>query len=174
MRRVLSEEEYLRILEGILRRDYYPTLPALLNPNEQYLTIEEFQAKFTSEDDHSFEMLVDKLNRERSKRYKRVFANNLKLLSASNESLLVENSSNDNYIEIRPSNTKFSNNAAAQSSKEGSVKEYVYNFVPMTPHNINNGNNMSPAGRNLLKSIRNKHINKEYPFGGSTPQKKSK
>lgn len=73
-RAVLSEEEYLERLEGVLKRQFYPELSAGKSQDET-LTVEEFQTRYTTEDDASFGALLDKLNAQRQQRNERRFHN---------------------------------------------------------------------------------------------------
>lgn len=190
-KRVLKEEEYMRVLEGILRRDYFPDLPPLLFEDEnEFLdtNLEDFQAAYTTEDDHSFNKLMDKLNRERRKRYKQTYTTDYQLITLSNPDnrSAIECQSEGNKLgpnTVIPQNTRLLDTKDDKSFTEGKIpipQPRLYtqqhpvrrNFVPMTPQN--NSGLTSPAARNLLRSIRSRAITKESPFGGSTPQRKPK
>jgi hypothetical protein len=78
---VLSEEEYGRRLEYILRRDFFPDLPATspstdpaVHHADMDLTLGDFQAAYTTEDDASFARLLERLNARRRQQNGRRFA----------------------------------------------------------------------------------------------------
>ena len=178
----------MRVLEGILRRDYFPDLPPLLFSDESEnsnLNLDEFQAAYTTEDDYSFNKLMDKLNRERRKRFKQTYKTDYQLITLSNPNVnsALEYPMDDektvvNEGIIRAENTRLLGDADEMPARDtlphtrrlAQQHPVRRNFVPMTPQN--SANVTSPAARNLLKSIRSRAITKESPFGGSTPQRK--
>lgn len=179
---VLREEEYLRVLEGILRRDYYPELPPLLTEEEKEFTLEGFQTQYRSEDDASFSALLAKANDERARLYKSKYSN---LIEHTAMPLLLSND-NNNYstsnVSIKPENTRIS--TMSNSTTKSSISGKRFNFVPMTPSSAitcspstrstitNNSGLLSPAARNLLRSVRKRQPHQ--PFGGATPSKNNK
>ena len=183
-RNVLREEEYLRILEGILRRDYFPELPALLYESEGGYTLDWFQTTHTTEDDASFAHLLDKANHARGRLYAQRYTNSLHLTTPSllptqlSNTLSVEDTSN---ILIQPQNTRSSGASSEAAVFKKPVKP-MYNFIPMTPtspthstHSTsttsNSSSTLSPAARNLLRSVRKRRHTTSSPFGGATPQR---
>lgn len=182
MRKVLEEEEYLRVLEGILRRDYYPELPPLLYEAEAKYTLEGFQAEYTTEDDASFSSVMRKLNKERSRLYSSRYHQRQNLpqpqqstpqpiQSAQHPTLT---NCTDQSVRIKPENTRTSvGHTDAHAFRKA---EKVYNFIPMTPTSTTVSNtstgSLSPAARNLLRSVRKRHLHAS-PFGGATPQRKN-
>ncbi|KAI8911526.1 hypothetical protein EDD86DRAFT_202626 [Gorgonomyces haynaldii] len=62
---VLEEEEYLDAMSQIIKRDFYPQLDH--QPIDMHL--DEFHDKFTSQDNVSFQQLLQKTNTERKQRF---------------------------------------------------------------------------------------------------------
>lgn len=64
-KKVLEEEEYIESLSHIIARDYYPLLENE-NGATVNLSLDQFQTKYTSQDNHSFNQIIQKNNSERS------------------------------------------------------------------------------------------------------------
>jgi hypothetical protein len=177
---VLREEEYLRILEGILRREYFPDLPPLLAFEEREYTLAQFQSQYTTQDDASFTKLLEKANAARSRLFNQRYTNPQSLLSPNvSFNLIDNNTASSSNLTINPSNTRIlANNAVYKKPTATATRK---NFVPMTPitasdsphSTTNSAASLSPAARNLLRSVRKRQLHSASPFGGSTPQRKS-
>jgi len=115
-RKVLSEEKYLSFLGSILRKSYFPELEKLkmqslcldkvdINDKEKLerilsfdssssslnisnMTLEQFQSLYTSEDNHSYESLIDNINKIRRDRRGRFFKNQYLTSTDSNNQML--------------------------------------------------------------------------------------
>ena len=67
-KKVLEEEEYIDSLSSIIARDFYPLLSA---PNQTVnLSLDQFQTEYTSQDNYSFNQIIDKSNAERLEKYR--------------------------------------------------------------------------------------------------------
>lgn len=167
-KKVLEEAEYLRIIEGIIRRDYYPQLPSLLTETEMDWTLEDFQAKFTTEDDSSFSALLQRINRQRRKRYQALYP---MLPNATQGLLCIEGSAQSR--QSRQINSENTGLLAEQVDEPPRKVVKPKSFVPMTPSSSRLiGSLRSSQISNLLKSARRQSI-KSSPFGGQTPQRKT-
>lgn len=66
---VLDEEVYLEEMGRIIARDYFPLVSSSQSEEALAMSLDEFGARYTSEDNASFEKLLDKSHQEHVRRY---------------------------------------------------------------------------------------------------------
>lgn len=66
---VLDEEVYLEEMGRIIARDYFPLVSSSKSDDALAMSLDEFGARYTSEDNASFEKLLDKSHQEHVRRY---------------------------------------------------------------------------------------------------------
>lgn len=94
MKIVLTEEEYFAKLSAILKRDFFPSLAEL---DEEMSEVEaaslaDFQAHYTTEDNASFEELLERENERKRKGFERVFGAPALLCDDPSRRLLLKDS----------------------------------------------------------------------------------
>ena len=143
MSKVLEEEEYIDSLSNIIARDFYPGLPS--NDSTVNLSLDQFQTKYTSQDNHSFNQIIQKNNAERSARIKPFYQQ--KLLSCGDRIEPLKNNlifGPQGIDEIKPntfkktihhSNTRLDLNSMPPPSLllEKSKNQTQFDLVPNTP-----------------------------------------
>lgn len=89
---VLQEDDYIRRLSAVIRRNYFSSssqdtqdIPSSLPPS-----IDAFHNKYTSQDNHSFERVLQRENERRRRVRERVYKNPGLLLTAPAQQLLLE------------------------------------------------------------------------------------
>lgn len=94
MRIVLSEEEYMERLSSILKRDYFPSLLELENELScsERLSLSSFQSNYTTEDNASFEELLERENKRKRDKFERVFGGSAELVDDPSRRLLLQDS----------------------------------------------------------------------------------
>jgi hypothetical protein len=120
-KRVLSEEEYMARLSAIICRDFFPllaegSLEAL--SSEEQVSLAQFQAKYTTEDDASFAQLLERENALKRAKYERVYGGPARLVDDPNRRLLLQPSRFDEHYFKKPVTAKLltSGNATSPSS----------------------------------------------------------
>ena len=142
---ILSEETYTKALSIIIKRDFFPTLykqdeisnwinnlnDNVANDDLKYdlssISLDNFQSKFTSEDNASFINLLEVRNRKNKEKFKWAFDSELlskqRLLKANEnmvnnikKSLSIENSNNQQLL-LPSTTTDISNYAGEGNSK---------------------------------------------------------
>lgn len=96
MKIILNEEEYMERLGAILKRDFFPTLQDEFTEPEQ-LTINEFQSRYTTEDNASFEELLERENLRKRMKFEKVYGGPALLVDNPSKRLLLQESKVDEW-----------------------------------------------------------------------------
>ena len=72
---ILTEEEYIRNIDYIIKRDFYPDL-LIPDENMPRISLDEFMSKYTSEDNASFSEIIEKWKLKNKKQIEKVYEKN--------------------------------------------------------------------------------------------------
>ena len=119
MKIVLSEEEYMKRLSLILKRDFFPSLLHLEEEIEitdpERLSIEKFQSLYVTEDNASFAELLCRENERKRGKFERVFGGPARLVDDPSRRLLLQASVKDGI------KNKFLTLSDAEGTKEPTI-----------------------------------------------------
>lgn len=100
MKTVLSEEEYMKRLGLILKRDFFPSLLEVQEQEIEFtepekLTISQFQSIYVTEDNSSFAELLSRENERKRIKFERVYGGPARLVDDPSKRLLLQESVED-------------------------------------------------------------------------------
>lgn len=162
MKIVLSEEEYMKRLSLILKRDFFPSLIDLEEielTDTELLSIDKFQSLYVTEDNASFAELLCRENERKRGKFERVFGGPARLVDDPSKRLLLQESVsvkdvmksntlstfsdskgiNEPRINLR--NTRFNEEEEGFKVKIPDTPMFTFGTVAETPQRINSESN---------------------------------
>lgn len=119
----LDEDDYVEALSSIIKRDFFPDLDQRDKPTVDTtgLSLDAFQAKYTSEDNASFQSVLHKQNEATRDKYSWIFDKEKKqlLLQCTNDSLLLHNNPSGHLDAIHVDEWKYTAKNALIFGPEG-------------------------------------------------------
>lgn len=171
MKIVLSEEEYMKRLSLILKRDFFPSLIDLEEielTDPERLSIDKFQSLYVTEDNASFAELLCRENERKRGKFERVFGGPARLVDDPSKRLLLQesvsvkdvmksntlstfsdskalstfsDSKGNNEPRINLRNTRFNEEEEGFKVKIPDTPMFTFGTVAETPQRINNESN---------------------------------